>query len=101
MMELFSSASPEDRVSLALAAYNAGPARVYDAQDIAAYMSENPQKWTSIQHVLPLLSKRYYSLHERVWQFGKPKNGFFGSGHQTIAYVENVTHTYKLYQSYL
>ncbi len=95
LLDLFKSASPEDRFCLALAAYNAGPGRIYDAQELAAYFNENPFSWSTIQHLLPLLSKRYYSLHQNIWKDGKPRSGYFGSGQQTITYVGEVMNTYN------
>ena len=95
LMELFQNASDEDRLSLALAAYNAGPSRIYDAQELAAYMGENPNSWESVRNVLPLLSKRYYSLHQSVWGEEKPKNGYFGSYKQTMTFVDNIMTTYR------
>jgi membrane-bound lytic murein transglycosylase F len=94
LFDLFKTASSEDRYCLALAAYNAGPGRIYDAQELAAYFNENPNSWSTIQHLLPLLSKRYYSLHQHIWKDGKPHNGYFGSGSQTIAYVGEVMNTF-------
>ena len=42
LYELFKGETEEDRCSLTLAAYNAGPSRIYDAQKLAAYLGENP-----------------------------------------------------------
>jgi membrane-bound lytic murein transglycosylase F len=95
LYNLFSNIQVEDRLCFSLAAYNAGPSRIYDAQEIAAYMGENPNKWSVIENVLPLLSKRYYSLHQEVWGEPKPRNGYFGSWRQTVKYVQNITNTYK------
>jgi membrane-bound lytic murein transglycosylase MltF len=95
LLDLFRDAAPEDRFCLALAAYNAGPGRVYDAQDLAAYFNENPHSWTTIQHLLPLLSKRYYSLHQHVWKGGRPTNGYFKSGRQTTEYVAQIMNSYN------
>ncbi|MBI5022271.1 MAG: transglycosylase SLT domain-containing protein [Ignavibacteriales bacterium] len=95
LYNLFSYIKGEDRLCFSLAAYNAGPSRIYDAQEIAAYMGENPNKWSVIENVLPLLSKRYYSLHQEVWGEPKPRNGYFGSWRQTVKYVQNITITYK------
>jgi soluble lytic murein transglycosylase-like protein len=98
LRELFSGATALDKVCMALAAYNAGPSRIYDAQELAAYMGENPNSWSAIENVLPLLSKRYYSLHQSVWEDGKPRSGYFGSWRQTLAYVDNVMKTYRNYE---
>lgn len=90
LYKLFESSSEEDRISLALAAYNAGPSRIYDAQEVAAYLGEDPFSWRAIQNALPLLSKRFQSLHQSIWDGGKPRNGYFGSWRQTILYVKNI-----------
>lgn len=95
LYDLFKVGTREDRLSLALAAYNAGPSRVYDAQDIAAYMGENPNCWKTVKSVLPLLSKRYYSLHRSVWGVNRPRSGYFGESRQTVNYVENIMNNYQ------
>ncbi len=94
LSRLFKNATPDDRVSLALAAYNAGPSRVYDAQELAAYMGEDPSSWRAVAKALPLLSKRYYSLHALVWNDAHPKYGYYGSSRQTITYVDRVMNAY-------
>ena len=98
LMTLFQPTNMDDRVRLALAAYNAGPARIYDAQELAAYIGDNPNSWASIQNVLPLLSKRFSSLHQSIWQDPKPRSGYFGSWRQTVGYVDS---TMKVYNEYL
>ncbi|MDI6767150.1 MAG: transglycosylase SLT domain-containing protein [Bacteroidota bacterium] len=98
LLDLFSDLDTHNRICLALAAYNAGPSRIYDAQDLAAYMGENPADWSVIQRALPLLSKRFYSLHRSVWSDGRPPNGYFGSWRQTIFYIEKVIKSYQEYQ---
>jgi membrane-bound lytic murein transglycosylase MltF len=90
LYSLFNSSKEEDRIDLALAAYNAGPNRIYDAQNIAAYLGEDPYSWRAIQNALPLLSKRYHTLHQSIWDGGKPRNGYFGSWRQTIFYVNSI-----------
>jgi membrane-bound lytic murein transglycosylase F len=99
---LFEGSEERDRVELTLAAYNAGVGRIYDAQVLAAYFHDNPRKWASIKEALPLLSKRYYTLHRNVWDQGKPKiAGWFGSSRETLAYVTKVMGYYEDYQSVL
>jgi len=98
ILELFKGVSAENRLRLSLAAYYAGPSRIYDAQEIAAYMGENPNSWASVKSALPLLSKRFYSLHQAIWEGGRPKNGFFGGWRQTLAYVDNVMANYQEFQ---
>lgn len=95
--ELFTGSTTKDKLSLALAAYNAGPGRIYDAQDIAAYLREDPNDWQVIEKMLPLLSKRYYTLHRSIWEEGKPRSGYFGSWRQTVSYVQSVL---KIYEEY-
>lgn len=95
LFDLFSGDNSEDRLCLTLAAYNAGPSRIYNAQELAAYLGENPNDWSVIEKIMPLLSKRYYSLHQMVWITGKPPSGSFGSWRQTIAYVQNIQKTYQ------
>ena len=99
LYRLFKTGTKGDRIRLALAAYNAGPSRIYDAQDLAAYLGENPNEWRSIRNVLPLLSKRYYSLHGAVWSASRPPAGYFGSWRETSSYVDAVMKTYKGYRS--
>ena len=96
--ELFRSAPPDQRIRLALAAYNAGPARIYDAQELAAYLGENPDDWSSMRHVLPLLSRRYASLHAHVWPDGRPPHGTFGGWRETVRYVDRVMDRYESYR---
>ena len=98
LYDLFEGASSEDRTCLTLAAYNAGPSRIYDAQELSAYLGENPSSWAAVQKALPLLSKRCYTLHQSIWGEGKPRSGYFGSFRQTTTYVDNVMKSYHEYQ---
>lgn len=98
LLRLFESSAYRDRICLSLAAYNAGPSRIYDAQELAAYIGEDPNTWQGIKNTLPLLSKRYYTLHQSVWPDGRPKNGYFGGWKQTLVYVGNVIENYDNYQ---
>jgi len=97
LLDLFKESNAEDRIRLALAAYNAGPSRIYDAQELGAYLGENPHRWTTIQHMLPLLSRRFYSLHKIIWDSGKPRSGYFGDWKQTTAYVDSTMEIYSTF----
>lgn len=98
LYDLFKGAPEADRIKLTLAAYNAGIGRIYDAQDLAAYLHEDPLAWDSIKDMLPLLSRRYDSLHRSVWAGEKPKAGYFGNSRETVKYVENVMAHYDEYR---
>lgn len=102
LYSLFDGAEDSDRLKLALAAYNAGIGRVYDAQMVAAYLHDNPRKWESVRTALPLLSKRYYTLHKNIWDEGRPKiAGWFGSSKETLTYVDRVMEWYESYRQAL
>jgi membrane-bound lytic murein transglycosylase F len=97
LMNLFQNADSENKIELALAAYNAGPSRIYDAQELTAYIGLNPNSWSDIKESLPLLSKRYYSLHKALWEDHRPPNGYFGEWKQTVEYVDKVVVYYREY----
>ena len=101
LYDLFDGSSDADRIKLTLASYNAGAGRVYDAQELAAYLQDDPGRWQSVRAALPLLSKRYETLHRNVWPMQKPRNGWFGGSRQTIAYVDSVVENYEAYREEL
>ena len=98
MYNRFEAADETERLKLSLAAYNAGLGRVFDAQGVAAYFNESPYEWRSVRDALPLLSKRYYTLHRSVWNREKPRFGWFGDSEETIAYVESIMEYYDEYR---
>jgi membrane-bound lytic murein transglycosylase MltF len=65
---------------------------------VAAYFHENPASWRAVKDALPLLSKRYYTLHKSIWDREKPKAGWFGNSRETIAYVERIMGYYEEYR---
>jgi membrane-bound lytic murein transglycosylase F len=101
LYDFFPSAEPTERLKLTLAAYNAGVGRIYDAQELAAYLHEDPNTWKAVQDALPLLSKRYYTLHKNIWTDGRPRVGWFGSARETVAYVKTVMEYYEEYRLFL
>jgi len=97
LFAMFKNIPREDRICLALAAYNAGLGRVQDAQKIASYMGNDPHKWSSIRAALPFLSKKNYTLHSRIWSDGCPPNGYLHSARQTVEYVDNIMGCFDRY----
>jgi membrane-bound lytic murein transglycosylase F len=58
---LYDKAQGRDRLLIALAAYNVGKGHVQDARRLASKMKLDPNKWSSLEQALPLLSNsRYY-----------------------------------------
>jgi membrane-bound lytic murein transglycosylase F len=98
LYQLFEGASEADRIKLTLAAYNAGVSRVYDAQEMAAYFHERPMQWSAVRDALPLLSKRFYTLHQNIWNQDRPKSGWFGGAKETVHYVDAVMDYYDEYR---
>jgi membrane-bound lytic murein transglycosylase F len=97
LYDLYDGSNEADRLKLTLASYNAGAGRVYDAQELAAYLQDDPGRWESVKDALPLLSRRYETLHRSVWPTQRPRNGCFGGSRQTIAYVDAVVDHYETY----
>jgi membrane-bound lytic murein transglycosylase F len=93
----FSNAKGQDRVQLALAAYNGGLQRVMAAREVARYFGEDPNKWESVRNKLPLLSRRYYTLHKSIWGEDKPPCGYFAGWRETTTYVQNIMQFYDQY----
>lgn len=94
----YTRSAEDDLIRLSLAAYNAGPTRVRDAQQLAEYLGLNPYHWDVIRDLLPMLSQRYYTLHHYVWENGRPAGGYFYGWPETINYVESVMGYYSYYK---
>ncbi len=95
---LFSGLHDDDRIRLTLAAYNGGPSRVRDAQRLAMFLQLDPHSWETIRDLLPMLSRRYDSLHQYIWESGRPTGGYFMGWPETINYVESVMVYYDHYR---
>ena len=98
LYNLFPGADEGDRIRLALAAYNAGIGRIYDAQELAAYFDQDPMAWESVKNALPLLSRDNQELHRTVWSQDRPRCGWFRNPGETLKYVENVMNNYDEYR---
>jgi membrane-bound lytic murein transglycosylase MltF len=70
-----------------------------DAQKMANYVNDDPREWKSIKNSMPLLSKKYASLHRFVWDDRKPSSGYFRDWKQTANYVESVILYYDEYRN--
>jgi membrane-bound lytic murein transglycosylase F len=60
LYESFDETKDPDRIYLALASYNVGLGHILDAQKIAGEKGLDPNSWSSIKQVLPLLRYRKY-----------------------------------------
>lgn len=75
----------ENRLKFALASYNVGLGHIKDAQKLAKKLGLNPNIWTDLKIVLPLLSqKRYY----QTLKYG------YARGAEPVKYVEAI-YNYK------
>ncbi len=71
----------EDRIWLALAAYNVGFGHLRDARGLAERLGKNPDRWVELKEVLPLLSqKKYY----KTLKFG------YARGNEPVRYVQRI-----------
>ena len=80
--------SAEDRLYLALAAYNIGRAHMHDAQILARELGFSPYHWHDMKQVLPLLAQKQY--------YKDLKYGYARGG-EPVRYVQRI----REYQSIL
>ena len=81
-----------DRVWFALAAYNVGMGHIHDAQKLARELGKDPNKWSELREVLPLLTqKRYYK---------KLKYGY-ARGMEPVRYVQRIRNYQDILQQHL
>lgn len=79
-----------DRTWIALAAYNVGMGHVKDARILAKRSGKDPNRWTDLKEVLPLLAKKKYyrTLPHR-----------FARGWEPVTYVERIRRYHILLQA--
>lgn len=70
-----------DRVWMALAAYNIGMGHLEDARVLTERAGRNPNKWIDVREFLPLLSKRQH--------YSKVKHGY-ARGWEPVEYVRSI-----------
>jgi membrane-bound lytic murein transglycosylase F len=83
--------SERDRLSITLAAYNAGIGRVLDARRLAVKYGENHNSWNVVAKYLKLLSDPAYYEDPVV------KVGHFSDNAQTLGFVRSVLRYYDSY----
>lgn len=96
LYRMFDNVDETNRIRLTLAAYNAGPGRVLEAQKLAKYLNDDPHNWQSVKDALPLLSDRFTTLQNNVWTSRKPKP--FNNYRETITHVEKIMTYYDEYR---
>jgi membrane-bound lytic murein transglycosylase F len=81
------SVTGQERIWLALAAYNVGYGHLEDARVLAQQHGANPNRWEDVKDYLPLLSKRQY------YKF--TKHGY-ARGQEAVDYVQNIRNFYTI-----
>ena len=81
MKKMVENVNEPDRSWLALAAYNVGRGHFRDAQSLARKLNKNPDRWSEMKEVLPLLSqKKYY----KDLRYG------YARGNEPVRYVTRI-----------
>lgn len=78
---------PKDRLWMGVAGYNVGHYHVRDARALAIWQNKNPNIWSDIREVLPLLSKRKYFKN---LPYGRAR------GLEPVVYVKRIKGYYDL-----
>jgi membrane-bound lytic murein transglycosylase F len=78
---------PLERLTLALATYNVGPAHMMDAQRLAVRLGRNPYSWSDLRKVLPLLSEP--SIYETL-EYGEAR------GQEPVDFTDRILGFYEL-----
>lgn len=77
----------EDRIDMALAAYNQGLGHLEDARVLTQRMGGDPNKWSDVRQYMPLLSKAQY--------YNRAKHGYM-RGWEPVHFVKNVRNYHKI-----
>ncbi|MDH3949321.1 MAG: membrane-bound lytic murein transglycosylase MltF, partial [Gammaproteobacteria bacterium] len=70
-----------DRIYMALAAYNIGYGHLMDARELAKRLDKNPDSWSELAEVLPLLSRKQYY---KTLKYG------YARGYEPVTYVQRI-----------
>lgn len=77
----------EDRLYMAMAAYNVGLGHLYDARRIAESRGGDPNSWQDVRTALPL-------LQQREWH-SQTRHGYARGG-EPVIYVRNIRRYYEM-----
>jgi membrane-bound lytic murein transglycosylase F len=92
-------ATRDNRVKLALAAYNCGMGRIHDAQSVARNLNLDPHSWEAVKECLQMLTAKHWQLHLEIWELGVPTYGYFYGFKETINYVDDIIKDYQIFTS--
>ncbi|TDO09773.1 MULTISPECIES: membrane-bound lytic murein transglycosylase MltF [Halomonas] len=81
------SITGDDRLFMAMAAYNVGLGHLYDARKIAEQRGDDPDLWRDVRKALPL-------LQEREWH-SQTRHGYARGG-EPVIYVRNIRRYYEI-----
>ncbi|WP_280553148.1 membrane-bound lytic murein transglycosylase MltF [Halomonas sp. 25-S5] len=81
------SITGDDRLFMAMAAYNVGLGHLYDARKIAEQRGDDPDRWRDVREALPL-------LQEREW-YSQTRHGYARGG-EPVIYVRNIRRYYEI-----
>lgn len=96
--QYFPDAQKNERIKFALASYNCGAGRVFDAQRLARYQQQQDNRWDTVSPYLKMLKKTDWEIHLQVWPDGKPRYGYFYGYDETLNYVNNIWALYEAYR---
>lgn len=83
----FEQSEAPDRLLIALAAYNTGIGHIWDAQQLAAKLGLDPNRWASLAKTLPMLKYRKY--------YKDAKHGYC-RGDEPVAYIRQILIYYDI-----
>ncbi len=88
----FQEGRPHDRLALILASYVMGSGHVGDAQRIAQVRGFDPDCWTDMEQILPLLED---PQHHSKTLYG------YGQGNEAVRYANAILRRYEIYARYI
>lgn len=81
------SITGNDRLHMAMAAYNIGLGHLYDARKLAEAHGKNPDLWNDVRETLPL-------LQHQEW-YSQTRHGYARGG-EPVIYVRNIRRYYEM-----